>query len=139
MKINFYVGKSSQLRSRLLFACKLVEKALAQQLSCYIYLNSLRDCEYMDDLLWTFNDISFIPHSIYSGQETLSVLLGYGDNPPPPNTDFLINLSLQTPIFLSDFKHVAEVLDQEVKILQAGRKRYVDYRKQGYTLNYYQL
>jgi len=138
VKINFYVGKSSQLRSRLLFACKLVEKALEQQLSCYIYLDSLRNCEYMDDLLWTFKDISFIPHSIYAGQETLPVLLGYGDN-PPPDADFLINLSLHIPDFLSDFKHVAEVLDQEVEILRAGRKRYVDYRKQGYTLNYYQL
>jgi len=138
VNINFYVGKSRHLRYRLRFACKLVEKALAQQLTCYIHIDDLRNCELMDDILWTYNDISFIPHGIYPHVETLPVLLGYGDN-SPPKADFLINLSNQVPHFLSHFTKVAEVLDQETEILQAGRKRYVYYRKQGYTLKYYQL
>jgi len=138
VNINFYVGRSHHLRYRLHFACKLVEKALARQLTCYIYTDSLRSCEYMDDVLWTYKDISFIPHGIYPQEEALPVLVGYGDN-TPPKADFLINLSNQSPYFLSHFDKVAEVLDQEEKILQAGRKRYVYYRKQGYTLKYYQL
>ena len=138
MNINFYVGRSRQLRYRLGFACKLVEKALAQQLTCYIHTDSLRTCEYMDDMLWTYKDISFIPHGIYPQEKALSVLLGYGDN-LAPKADFLINLSNQPPPFLSQFNKVAEILDQDTEILQAGRKRYVYYREQGYTLTYYQL
>ena len=138
MNINFYVGRSSHLRYRLRFACKLVEKALAQQLSCYIHTDSLRSCEYMDDMLWTYRDISFIPHAIYPSETDLPVLLGYQDE-EPPQADFLINLSNKSPHFLNRFDKVAEVLDQEVKILQAGRKRYAYYREQGYTLKYYQL
>lgn len=138
MKISFYVIKSRLLRYRLRFACKLIEKALAQELSCYVHTDSLHHCELMDDILWTYKDISFIPHGIYPHTDNLPVLLGYGDN-SPPKADFLINVSNQVPDFLSHFKRMAEILDQEEKILQAGRKRYVYYRKQGYTLKYYQL
>ena len=139
MNINFYVGKSNSLRNRLLFACKLIEKAMAQNLTSYIHTDSWRTCEQMDEVLWTYSDVSFIPHAILSqAQENLPVLIGY-DKESHPTVDFLINLSNEVPAFLPKFTKVAEILDQEAEILDAGRKRYVYYRKQGYTLNYYQL
>ena len=138
MNINFYVGKSSSLRHRLLFACKLVEKAREQQLKTYIHLDSLQSCERMDETLWTYNDISFIPHAIIPMQDDVPVLIG-SDAESCPDADYLINLSNAVPNFLNKFNKSAEILDQEDEILDEGRKRYAYYRKQGYTLNYYQL
>ncbi len=138
MNINFYVGQSNTLRSRLLLACKLIEKARAQDLKTYIHTDSWSTCDRMDELLWTYNDVSFIPHAIIPTDEQLPVLIGC-ETDTPPVADFLINLSNSVPSFLSKFDKAAEIIDQEAEILDAGRKRYVYYREQGYTLNYYQL
>ena len=139
MNINFYVGKSNSLNKRLLFACKLIEKARLQNLTSYIHTDSWQTCERMDEVLWTYNDVSFIPHGIFSKtKESLPVLIGYEEE-SYPRADFLINISNGVPLFLPNFIKVAEILDQEAEILDAGRKRYGYYREQGYTLNYYQL
>ncbi|HMT93165.1 DNA polymerase III subunit chi [uncultured Thiothrix sp.] len=138
-RIAFYVGQSNNLQARLLLACKLVEKALAQNLHVYIHTDHLSTSTRMDELLWTYSDISFIPHAITpSAEQGLKVLIGH-DNEPPEPYDFLINLSNEIPSFLERFERMAEVLDQEESILVAGRKRYQIYRKQGYNLDYHQL
>lgn len=138
-RIAFYVGQSNNLQARLLLACKLVEKALAQDLHIYIHTDHLATSTCMDELLWTYSDLSFIPHALTpSSERGLKVLIGH-DYEPPESYEFLINLSNQIPSFLERFERMAEVLDQEESILVAGRKRYQIYRKQGYNLDYHQL
>lgn len=138
-RIAFYVGQSNNLQARLLLACKLVEKALAQDLNIYIHTDHLTTSTRMDELLWTYSDLSFIPHAMTpSSERGLKVLIGHDYEPPEPY-EFLINLSNQIPSFLERFERMAEVLDQEESILVAGRKRYQIYRKQGYNLDYHQL
>jgi len=138
-RIAFYVGQSSNLQARLLLACKLVEKALAQDMRVYIHTDQLSTSARMDELLWTYSDLSFIPHALNpSTEQGLKVLIGH-DAPPADTYEFLINLSNQIPSFLARFDRMAEVLDQEESILVAGRKRYQLYRKQGYNLDYHQL
>jgi len=53
--------------------------------------------------------------------------------------DFLINLSLEVFEDLTQYKRVADILDQRPDFLNAGRKRYVFYKDKGYTLDYYKL
>ena len=138
-RIAFYVGQSNSLQARLLLACKLVEKALAQDMQIYIHTDHFNTSTRMDELLWTYNDLSFIPHALApSTEQGLKVLIGHDSEPPEP-CEFLINLSNETPNFLERFERMAEVLDQEEAILVAGRNRYQLYRKQGYNLDYHQL
>lgn len=93
----------------------------------------------MDELLWTYSDLSFIPHALVPSTELgLKVLIGHDHEPPEP-CEFLLNLSNEVPSFLNRFERMAEVLDQEETILVAGRKRYQIYRNQGYNLDYHQL
>lgn len=138
-KIDFYVGKTTSLRARLLLACKLVEKAYARKMHTYIHTDSPATSAQLDELLWTFNDLAFIPHAIAPSQDTrVTVLVGHGFE-PMENCDFLINLSNDVPLFFSRFERFAEILDQEEPILLAGRKRYQFYRDRGYNLEYHQL
>lgn len=150
-KIHFYVGSSQSLQARLRLACKLVAKAQRQALHTYIHTDSADTSLLLDELIWTFDDLSFIPHALASDVQpplptgndspsTSNVNVWIGDTyEPVEQCDFLINLSNDTPAFFSRFERMAEILDQEDSILSAGRKRYQFYRERGYNLEYHQL
>ncbi|MEZ5537370.1 MAG: DNA polymerase III subunit chi [Thiolinea sp.] len=138
-RISFYVGQSAALQARLRLACKVLEKAQMQALNTYIHVDSPATCQQLDELIWTYNDLSFIPHTIAPQKEDgVRVQLGY-DHEPMEDCDFLINLSNETPEFFPRFARMAEILDQETDILRAGRQRYLFYRDRGYNLDYHQL
>jgi len=110
-----------------------------QALNTYIHLDSVASCEQLDDLIWTYNDIGFIPHNIAPDKEDgVRILLGH-DHEPMEDCDFLINLSNAVPDFFPRFARLAEILDQETDVLHAGRERYRFYRDRGYNMDYYQL
>ncbi|MEZ5476745.1 MAG: DNA polymerase III subunit chi [Thiolinea sp.] len=138
-RIAFYVGNTHSLQARLRLACKLIEKAQMQALHTYVHLDGYTSCQQLDELIWTYSDLSFIPHNLAPNQEDgVRVQLGH-DYEPMENCDFLINLSNDIPEFFPRFARMAEILDQEDAILQAGRKRYKFYRDRGYDLDYHQL
>ena len=137
--IRFYVLKSNQLQARLMLACKLIEKACGQQLKTYVHTENAAMSLQLDDLLWTYNDFSFIPHELApSTKKEVPVLIGH-DYEPLEHCDYLINLSAAIPEFFARFERFAEILDQNEAILHAGRKRYQFYRDRGYTLDYHTL
>ncbi|QLQ31815.1 MAG: DNA polymerase III subunit chi [Candidatus Thiothrix singaporensis] len=138
-KIDFYVGNTSSLQARLILACKVVAKAWQQRLHTYIHTDAPSTSQRLDDLLWTFNDLSFIPHVIAPVREqNESILIGH-DHEPMENCGLLINVSNEIPAFFSRFERLAEILDQEEPVIRAGRKRYQFYRDRGYNLDYHQL
>lgn len=140
-RIDFYVGKTRSLQARLRLACKLVEKAHQRKLFTYIHTDSAATSAQIDELLWTFNALSFIPHSLApTTDKAVRILIGHNFEPmEQEHCDFLINLSNQVPDFFSRFERMAEVLDQEEPVIHAGRKRYLFYRDRGYNLEYHQL
>lgn len=138
-KIDFYVGKTNGLQARLMLACKVVVKAYQQQMHTYIHTDSAMTSQRMDDLLWTFNDLLFIPHTLAPVREQNELILIGHDHEPMENCGLLINLSNEVPGFFSRFKRLAEILDQEEPVIHAGRKRYQFYRDRGYNLDYHQL
>lgn len=138
-RVDFYVGKTSSLQARLLLACKLTEKAYTRKMHTYIHTDTATTSAQLDGLLWTFNELAFIPHALAPcSDDNVTVRIGH-DFEPMENCDFLINLSNDVPPFFSRFERLAEILDQEEPILLAGRKRYLFYRDRGYNLEYHQL
>lgn len=138
-KIDFYVGKTNGLQARLMLACKVVVKAYQQQMHTYIHTDSAATSQRLDDLLWTFNDLLFIPHALAPVREQNELILIGHDHEPMENCGLLINLSNEVPGFFSRFERLAEILDQEEPVIHAGRKRYQFYRDRGYNLDYHQL
>ena len=138
-EINFYVCKTDTLRGRLLLACRLVEKALECNWHVHIHTDSFRTTKQMDELLWTWNETSFIPHTTQITDDTQEAVTIANDYEPIKNCDYLINLSNQRPDFFSHYEKMAEIIDKTGTILTAGRERYSFYKNRGYTLKYYQL
>ena len=137
-EISFYVGKQETLQGRLLLACRVAQKAYDRGYHIHIHTDSLATSHQLNDLLWSFNPTSFIPHSIIDTSDQEPVIISH-DYEPHENCDYLINLSNEQPKFFSRFKKMGEILDQSHDILTDGRKRYAYYRDRGYNLQYYQL
>ena len=150
-EINFYVSKEEGLEHRLAIVHRLVLIAFKKKLNIHIHTDSEETNVKIDDYLWTKENSSFIPHTIYHSdhQNALDTSKLSSDQPyqinishehePLESCDYLINLSNQRPTFFSRFTKVAEILDNNEEIITAGRKRYSFYRDRGYTLGYHKL
>jgi DNA polymerase-3 subunit chi len=135
-RIDFYVLADGARDNRYTLACRLTDKIFREGHRVYLYTESEQDARHLDRLLWTFRDQSFVPHGL-AGQtdpELTRILIGW-NAPPEGEEDVLINLSPEVPGFFSRFSRVAEPVDNEPAVRQAGRQRFRFYRARGYPLH----
>lgn len=139
-RIDFYVLSDGNSSAREQLACRLAEIAYRRGQQVYLYAQDLNQAKALDALLWTFQAGSFVPHDIYpsDNHNNNPVLIGY-DNIPEHSHEVLINLSEVVPGFFSRFERVAEIVNQEETVKQAGRQRFRFYRDRGYPLSTHNL
>ena len=99
-KANFYLLSQDQPAEQYVFACRLCEKILSQNLKAYIHTDTEEQAQYLDDLLWSYRPESFLPHYLYGTEvdEAVSIVIGYTVN-YHQGFDVLINLSSNIPKF----------------------------------------
>ena len=131
-RIDFYILPDHSVSARPLLACRLTEKAYGLGHKIYIHTTSAEQARYLDDLLWTFRQGSFVPHALCPApsQDASPVLLGW-QSPPGGVREVLINLSTQVPDFFEDFERVVELVDQDPETLKQSRARFRVYRERG--------
>ncbi|MDH3646182.1 MAG: DNA polymerase III subunit chi [Gammaproteobacteria bacterium] len=136
-QIDFYILQDAGGTQLQRFACRLVDKAWQRGLRCHINTATPEQAERIDDLLWTFRDISFLPHAkgITNSEDSqrLAAVIGTGTE-PAGELNVLINLSPEVPAFFSRFERVAELVDNDESRRTAGRERFRFYRDRGYPL-----
>jgi DNA polymerase-3 subunit chi len=140
MKANFHILENIGKQQALLYACRLVETAYANQQTIYIQTNSTTESTQIDELLWTYRDDSFVPHDIYiqNNANPASILIGH-DAPPPTITNTLLNLSSKMPASPNQFENIIEIVFDDPSIQQSARDRYRQYRDIGFELNTHKL
>lgn len=141
MKVDFHVLQTTTSALKAWhYACHLIEELYQEKKSLYIHMDNEDEALRFDNLLWTFSDISFIPHVVY--QPTLdvqpkAVAIGFGDTEPPPHAtyDVLFNLSAKVPTFHQQFAHLIEIVFYATHVQQLARERFRYYREHEYLLN----
>jgi DNA polymerase-3 subunit chi len=130
-RIDFYVLPGTEDRARLVYACRLVEKAYLQDCTVHVHAASPADAERFDELLWTYADRSFVPHELADGAAPRSspVTIGSGE---PRDADLLVNLAAEPPAFYDRYARVAEFVDAEPSRREQGRRRFAWYRERGH-------
>jgi DNA polymerase-3 subunit chi len=136
-KVDFYILQSGSLEHT---ACKLIEKAFVQGHRIYVHAESKDQQTKIDNLLWTFRAASFIPHQLYQSDASCDspVQLGTHDS-PNVDSDVLINLAAEIPLFFSRFQRVAELVASDEQAVTLGRRHYQFYRDRGYSLNTHKI
>lgn len=139
-QVDFYILKGDASDERLRFACRLTDKAYDLGHRVFIHTASADQTRVLDELLWTFQQGSFIPHCSCrdAGDEPPPVLLAH-DVEPDASHQVLINLANDVPLFFSRFERVVEVVDEDAEIRRAGRNRYGFYRDRGYPLRTHEI
>lgn len=140
-RVDFYVLKSSAAKQRWNFACRLTEKAYLRDLRVVVLNDTAADTEVMDELLWTFNERSFVPHAIHrdpAAAATAPVRLT-PDLESIDGADLLVNLSGRLPVGMERFARIAEVIDADEERRRLGRERFKAYRELKLPLETHQL
>ena len=137
--INFYLLQAEGQQARLTFACRLTEKIFKAKQRLFIYTASQQETSYIDELLWTFRDISFIPHHLQndeSGNTTIEI--GH-EIPTKAPFDNLLNLSLQPADFSQQFSKTLEIVPSDDNWKQQARANYRHYQQQGFELQTHKI
>jgi len=141
-QVDFYLTQSSQLKHALVTACRLTEKASKQGHHVFIHTGDETQAQQLDQLLWTFNQSSFVPHHLVDANTEIdpddNVLIGH-DHDPEFEHDVMINLATSIPDFFSRFKRVVEIVSGDEAQRQQARQRFKFYRDRGYALNTHEL
>jgi DNA polymerase-3 subunit chi len=141
-RVDFYVLKSAAARQRWAFACRLTEKAYLRDLSVVIANDTLADARALDDLLWTFNERSFIPHDICQDEHSMdrAAKVHLVALPAPaPGADLLVNLTARLPAGWERYPRIAEIIDADEERRRLGRERFKTYREFKAVLETHQL
>jgi DNA polymerase-3 subunit chi len=131
-RVDFYVLTSAAVKQRWAFACRLTEIAYLRDMSVDIIAETAADAAALDDLLWTFNDNSFIPHKMALDAQSrdpdtkVHVTLDPGE---APAADLLVNLAAGLPAHWERYARIAEVIDADEERRRLGRERFKSYRE----------
>jgi DNA polymerase III subunit chi len=141
-RVDFYVLKSAAAKQRWLLACRLAEKAYMQGMRVVIVSDTPADAQALDDLLWTFNERSFIPHKICQDEHSMDpdAKVHVTTLPAvPASADLLVNLCTRVPTYWERCTRIAEIIDADEELRRLGRERFKTYRDLKMTLETHQL
>ncbi len=130
-RVDFYILPDGAGTEK--YACMIARKAWSAGNRVHIHTQSEDSAKSMDDLLWTFRDISFIPHELYNGEvnEETPVTIGFGNN-FPEQSQVIINLDKDIPDFAPDFDRIVEIVGGNETNKQFARQRYKQYKSSDY-------
>jgi DNA polymerase III subunit chi len=141
-RVDFYVLKSAAAQQRWAFACRLTEKAYLKDLKIVIVNDTLADAQALDELLWTFNERSFVPHKVCLDEQSLDPATPVHlvlESAAIPAADLLVNLAPKLPTQLQRYRRVAEIIDADEERRRQGRERFKAYRDLKFTLETHQI
>lgn len=136
VRADFYMiaGKAQFVEQPLLLVCQLAVKALAANQPCLIFCESAEQADFLDDLLWDFDDDAFVPHQIVGtdeDEEVTPVLLV-----PPgvetPMRGLVINLRAELPP--PGYERVLEIVPADEAARAPARARWLEYKQLGFEL-----
>lgn len=132
-RVDFYILPESD-PDRQKFACALVQKAWKAGNRVCLLADDRDQAGRLDDLLWTFRDISFVPHALADSAdaEGVPILISWDTS---PTADVLVNIGDRLPSTTDKFDRIAEIVGGDEGQRQAARKRYREYRQQGHELH----
>ena len=140
IRVDFYLLTEDSPQAKGFVVCRLLEKAYLRGHRVFVFCNNRQEAETLDELLWTFKELSFIPHN----------LQGEGPQPPPPIQigfgseprgfdDILINLAGEIPLFYTRFRRIIEIVDNNEAAKEQSRAHYRQYRLNGCVLKTHAL
>lgn len=134
-RIDFH----SNVPEKIAYSCRLIRKARAANFNVVVLAGSRNDLTTLDELLWTFSELEFLPHVVAGDPLAGStpIILTDNDGAELPHHQILINLSQSTPGHFARFERMFEIISSNDADTAAGRERYRFYQQRGYPLTHH--
>lgn len=130
---DFYQLTDPADTARLKLACRLADKAFQTKQTLFILCTDATEAQTVDDLLWTFHDIGFIPHAQVGSEHAVLASIVIGSQLPESPCDILLNLQEIIPEAAQNYKRIIEVVsmdDAAKKIAIEHEKVYASWRRE---------
>lgn len=141
LEINFVYG----INNKLLEACKIINFLYLKKFRIVILFDENNLLDEFDNYLWSFSDISFIPHIVLSDNfnkkipiiltndvSKLSIVKEISKNYP-----VILNLSEYAYDNLNSYQKLFEIVTKKQADIFNARKKWREYRKFKYQINSY--
>ena len=130
-EIKFFFNVDHKLH----FACNLAKRAFDDGRRLIVFAPSTKLAEEFDRLLWTFSQLSFVPHVKAAhplASETPIVIAT--DDTSLPHHEALLNIGDDPPPFFSRFDALREVVSGDVDDRASARERMKFYKARGFDV-----
>ncbi|ENU31909.1 hypothetical protein F991_00228 [Acinetobacter sp. CIP-A165] len=133
-QISFYLFEKSAER-QVESACRLCRKILTQHPHIWWYCPDLALQTELDEKLWTFDPLSFIPHGIHQPNNAVCI----SEQLPPSNDWIVFNFNNHALELNQDFRHIIEIIENNETAKQIGREKFKQYRRLGIEARTFKL
>jgi DNA polymerase-3 subunit chi len=134
-RVDFYVLENPTADTHDRMICRVVEKAWQQGHGVYVQCPDAAAARAFDELLWRFQDTSFVPHALEGEADAdtpIVIGIAAGGAVAP---DVLVNLDRAVPEAASSYARVIESAGFDDDSRAAARVRYRHYQERGFPLN----
>jgi len=132
-RVQFYFNAESPLA----LGCELIGKAYAGGRQIAVRTADAGGAQQLDQLLWTLNQQSFIPHVLAESTlaaETPIIIATPGREPQWRHNDMLFNLAADVPPDFERFRLLIEIVGTHEEDKQPARQRWSQYKAAGLRL-----
>jgi len=130
-----HAGGDNAQNALVQYACILAANAYRQQQKVYVFAKDKQQAHAIDELLWSFEPDSFIPHNLVGEGPKQGSPVEIGWQPPKGRRPVLINLTDTMPVFASQFSHVLDFVPVAEHDKQQARERFKQCRQMGFFVN----
>jgi len=125
-KVSFYLFEKSPER-QVDSTCRLCRKILRQPARIWLLCADTDLQQQLDECLWSFDPVSFIPHGIDQPQAMVCISATL-----PEQSDWIIfNFNPEALEPYAKFSHIIEIIENHETAKQLGREKFKQYRRLG--------
>lgn len=138
-RADFYLIEKPRFREDpLRLVCELVKKAYAAEQPTLVLARSQEQADTLDDLLWAFDDDSFIPHQL-AGDEDDAITAVVIAAPGVETADRPLVVNLRDECAPGAYERVLEVIAADAAERDGSRVRWTEYKRRGFDVAKYDM
>lgn len=116
-------------------ACLQASYFYSQNQRVFIYTTDQEQAEAIDEMLWSFQPDSFIPHNLVGEGPKAGAAVEISWQPIQGRRPILINLTDTMPDFAHQFNYIVDFVPTDEALKQLARERFKACRQKGFLVN----
>lgn len=138
-RADFYLIEKPRFREDpLRLVCELVKKAYAAEQPTLVLARSQEQADALDDLLWAFDDDSFIPHQL-AGDDDDAITAVVIAAPGVETADRPLVVNLRDECAPGAYERVLEVVAADAAERDGSRVCWSEYKRRGFDVAKYDM